>query len=154
GIIGAFLGLLLAIGIALLRERLDRRILTRADAEAAFHLPVLAEVPQITKSDQRDTSLVAESAPLSRFAEAFRAVRSSVLFTWAALGADTASSGAGARQSSNGNGANGDTLFEPEGGEPLVVMVTSASPGDGKTTSTANLAVVFAEAGSSVLVVN
>jgi Mrp family chromosome partitioning ATPase len=33
-------------------------------------------------------------------------------------------------------------------------MVTSASPGEGKTTTTANLAAVFAEAGSSVLVVN
>ena len=33
-------------------------------------------------------------------------------------------------------------------------MITSASPGEGKTTTTANLAAVFAEAGSSVLVVN
>jgi len=45
-------------------------------------------------------------------------------------------------------------LFEPEHGPPFVVMVTSSTPGEGKTTTTANLAAVFAEAGSSVLVVN
>ena len=33
-------------------------------------------------------------------------------------------------------------------------MVTSASPGEGKTTTSANLATVFGEAGSSVLVLN
>ena len=33
-------------------------------------------------------------------------------------------------------------------------MVTSASPGEGKTTTSANLAAVFGEAGSSVLVLN
>jgi Mrp family chromosome partitioning ATPase len=38
--------------------------------------------------------------------------------------------------------------------EPLVVMVTSASPREGKTTTTANLGVVFAEAGENVLIVN
>ena len=59
------------------------------------------------------------------------------------------------RRPKNGNGAAlGGTLFEPDHDEPLVVMVTSASPGEGKTTTTANLAAVFAEAGSSVLVVN
>jgi capsular exopolysaccharide synthesis family protein len=38
--------------------------------------------------------------------------------------------------------------------EPLVIMVTSAVPKEGKTTSSANLAVTFAEAGSRVLVLN
>ena len=45
-------------------------------------------------------------------------------------------------------------LFEPEQLAPLVLMVTSASPGEGKTTTSANLAAVFGEAGSSVLVLN
>jgi Mrp family chromosome partitioning ATPase/capsular polysaccharide biosynthesis protein len=154
GVLGGALGFLIAIGIVLLLARLDRRILSRADAEAAFQLPVLAEVPQITRAQQRDTALVAHTAPLSRFTEAFRAIRSSVLFTRAAMEAE----GAGAASLSLGtlpNGTDGTgTLFEPDHGDPLVVMVTSASPGEGKTTSTANLAAVFAEAGASVLVVN
>jgi Mrp family chromosome partitioning ATPase len=151
GLLGAFFGLLLGIGLAFLRERLDRRVLQRADAEEAFHLPVLAEVPQITKTQQRERELVANTAPLSRFTEAFRAVRSSVLFTRAAIEAE-----AGAPSARGvGNGAPpGGSLFEPDPDDPLVVMITSASPGEGKTTTTANLAAVFAEAGSSVLVVN
>jgi Mrp family chromosome partitioning ATPase len=36
----------------------------------------------------------------------------------------------------------------------MVIMVTSASPREGRTTTSANLAVVFAEAGEEVLVVN
>jgi Mrp family chromosome partitioning ATPase/capsular polysaccharide biosynthesis protein len=150
GLLGAFLGLLLGIGLAFLRERLDRRILHRADAEEAFQLPVLAEVPQITKTQQRERELVANTAPLSRFTEAFRAVRSSILFTRAAIDAEA---GTPAGRAGNGTGSGG-SLFEPDPDDPLVVMISSASPGEGKTTTTANLAAVFAEAGSTVLVVN
>lgn len=39
-------------------------------------------------------------------------------------------------------------------GEALVVIVSSAGPKEGKTTSSANLAAVFAEAGSRVLAIN
>jgi Mrp family chromosome partitioning ATPase len=151
GLIGAFLGFLLGVGLAFVVERVDRRIRTRTEAETAFQLPVLAEVPEVKKSQRRDFELVAHTAPLSRFTEAFRAVRSSVLFTRAAMEAEAG--GATKLNGSNGE-VSGGTLFEPEHGEPLVVMVTSSSPGEGKTTTTANLAAVFAEAGSSVLVVN
>jgi Mrp family chromosome partitioning ATPase/capsular polysaccharide biosynthesis protein len=152
GLIGALLGFMLGVGIAFLIERLDRRIRTRAEAEAAFRLPVLAEVPQVKKSQLRDFEIIANAAPLSRFTEAFRAVRSSLLFTRAAMAGESAG------HPGHGAGVNGGTpngsLFEPDHGEPLVIMVTSSSPAEGKTTTTANLAAVFAEAGSSVLVVN
>jgi Mrp family chromosome partitioning ATPase len=149
GLLGAFLGLLVGVGLAFVVERLDRRIRTRAEAEAAFSLPVLAEVPQVKKSQQKNCEIVSDAAPLSRLAEAYRAVRSSLLFTRAAIAGESAS------PTTNGGGAQlGGTLFEPEHDEPLVVMVTSASPNEGKTTTSANLAAVFAEAGSSVLVVN
>jgi capsular exopolysaccharide synthesis family protein len=158
GLLGGVLGLLLAIGIALLMTRLDRRILSRADAEAAFQLPVLAEVPEITKTQQRNSELVAHTAPLSRFAESFRAIRSSVLFTRAAIQSEEAPAQGIGAVTNGSNGSNGSdhsgTLFEPPPSEPLVVMVTSPSPGEGKTTTTANLAAVFAESGASVLVVN
>ncbi len=150
GVLGAFLGFLLGIGLAFVTERLDSRIRTRAEAEEAFALPVLAEVPQIKKSQQRDNEIVASTAPLSRFAEAYRAIRSSLLFTRAAMAAEEQ----GTTLKSGNGAALGGTLFEPEHDEPLVVMVTSSSPSEGKTTTTANLAAVFAEAGSSVLVVN
>jgi Mrp family chromosome partitioning ATPase len=151
GVLGALLGLFVGIGLAFVIERLDRRIRTRSETEAAFTLPVLAEVPQIKKSQQRDCDIVAHTAPLSRVAEAYRAVRSSLLFTRAAMAANEGAD----LPSKYGNGASpGGSLFEPEDDAPLVVMVSSAAPGEGKTTTTANLAAVFAEAGSSVLVVN
>lgn len=154
GLAGAFLGFLLGIGLAFALERFDRRIRTRAEAEAAYMLPVLAEVPQITKSQQRNCEIVANVAPLSRFAEAYRAVRSSLLFTRAAMALQDGTAPATKNGNGTSGGGLGGTLFEPDHDEPLVVMVASASPGEGKTTTTANLAAVFAEAGLSVLVVN
>jgi Mrp family chromosome partitioning ATPase/capsular polysaccharide biosynthesis protein len=152
GVLGGVLGLLLGIALAVLLQRLDRRIRTRADAEGAFTLPVLADVPEISKAQQRDHEIVAATTPLSRVAEAYRAIRSSVLFSRAAMAAAEAGRNDASR---NGTVARpGGSLFEPAHDEPLVVMITSASPNEGKTSTTANLAAVFAEAGSSVLVVN
>ncbi|MFN8024859.1 MAG: division plane positioning ATPase MipZ [Acidimicrobiia bacterium] len=144
GLFGALLGFLAGVGLALLLERLNRRIRTHEDAEEAFNLPVLAEVPRVGRSEQ--TEIVSAVAPLSRAAEAFRAVRSSLLFARATMIDEHA--GAGMHR-------DGDSkLFEPDHDEPFVIMVTSAAPSETKTTTTANLAAVFAESGQSVLVVN
>jgi Mrp family chromosome partitioning ATPase/capsular polysaccharide biosynthesis protein len=134
GVLGALLGFLVGIGLAFFAERVDRKIRTHVEAEAAFGLPVLAEVPRFTHGRHRDADLVAVTSPLSRAAEAYRAIRTSVLFQRTSVSTDE--------------------LFEPGQSGPLVLMVTSASPREGKTTTSANLAAVFAEAGSSVLVVN
>jgi capsular exopolysaccharide synthesis family protein len=155
--VGGFLGLLIGIGLALFAERMDRRLRTRDEVEEAFGLPVLAEVPKLSRADVADDALVAFTAPMSRVAEAFRAVRTSLAFQQSVSAGGGHSSGNGANGSNgrNGNGtaASADQLFDT-GSEPLVVMVTSAAPREGKSTTTANLAVSFAEAGASVLVVN
>jgi Mrp family chromosome partitioning ATPase/capsular polysaccharide biosynthesis protein len=143
GVLGALLGFIVGVGLAFLAERLDRKIRTHLDAETAFGLPVLAEVPQLTPSQEREGGLVAVTAPLSRAAEAYRAIRTSVLFQRASVAAP-----------SHGGHGNGDGVFDLEHSGPLVIMVTSSEPREGKTTTSANLGAVFAEAGSSVLVVN
>jgi Mrp family chromosome partitioning ATPase/capsular polysaccharide biosynthesis protein len=148
GFLGAFLGLLAGAGLALLLERLDRRIRSREDAEAAFGLPVLAEVPELTPAQQRNHEILADTQALSRTAEAYRAVRSALLFHRAA----TKVGGDGGVLHPTVDAE--DQLFEPTSDDPLVIMVTSAAPKEGKTTSSANLAVVFAEAGSRVMVLN
>jgi Mrp family chromosome partitioning ATPase len=140
GLLGGLIGFMAGIALALLLERLNRRIRTQQDAEAAFALPVLAQVPEFKRAEQRENPILVAHAPLSRVAEAFRAVRSSLLFTRAVATGDPA--------------ANGHSEFEPFHTEPYVVMVTSPDPGEGKTTCTANLAAVFAEAGYSVLAIN
>ena len=140
--LGLFLGLLVGVGLAMVLDRLDHRIRTRAECEETFGLPVLAEVPRFTRGQARHAELLSHTQPLSRAAEAYRAVRTSLLFQQASLAGDRF------------DPEPADALLEPSARECFVVMVTSASPREGKTTTSANLAVVFAEAGESVLVVN
>jgi len=146
GILGGFLGLLVGVGLAILMEHLDRRLRSRAEAEAAFGLTVLAEVPKLSAAQQREFEVVAYTQPLSQVAESYRSVRSSLLFQQLAS--------ANPADILQHDGGVDDPLFDPEHQQPMVVMVTSALPKEGKTTTSANLAAVFAEAGSNVLVVN
>jgi Mrp family chromosome partitioning ATPase len=137
GLLGGTLGLFLGIGIALLLDAVDRRIRSRDDLEVAFGAPVLAEIPAVSVPKDAPPMIVSAAAPYSRAAEGYRAVRSAVLFELALAEQhdqrDTGSS-------------------SPRAG--IVVMVVSGVAAEGKTTTTANLAAAFAEAGSSVLAVN
>ena len=74
GLLGALLGLLAGVGLAVVLDRLYRRIRTHQEAEEAYGVPVLAEVPQISREHQQE--IVTAAAPLSRVAESYRAVRS------------------------------------------------------------------------------
>jgi Mrp family chromosome partitioning ATPase/capsular polysaccharide biosynthesis protein len=148
GVLGGVFGLLVGIGLVLLSDQLDQRLRSRDQAEAAFGWPVLAEVPTLSRSQQRHTEVMSRTSPLSKAAEAYRAVRTSLLFRNAL---DDAAS------NNSGNGAHGKAAKEKSGGDEkrsLVVMVASPGPGEGKTTTSANLAAIFAESGSSVLVMN
>jgi capsular exopolysaccharide synthesis family protein len=126
--IAVVLGLLLGLVAVLVAERLDTRLNTREAVQVAFRLPVIAEVPRVTGAR---FAVVAADDPLSSAAEAYRTLRASlVLMPNSSLG---------------GRSVN-------EVGEPQVILVTSPAPGDGKTTTVANLAACFAEAGREVLV--
>ena len=144
GLLGGFLGLLLGVGIALLLDQFDRRIRTRDVAEAAFRLPVIAEVPKLD-AKQSAFSVVSHDAPLSATAETYRALRSALLFQHS-VGAAASSPG--------GDPLDVSVPFEAGDVPPMTVMIASASPKEGKSTTAANLAAVFAETGSTVLVVN
>jgi len=154
GLLGGFLGLLGGIGLALVAERLDRRLRSRPEVEEVYGRPVLAQVPILTSAQQHDDEVVSHTLPLSRTAEAHRAVRSALIFQRVADGAP--------RRAGNGDGpapaaskaASNIAAERPETDEPLVVLVTSATANEGKTTTIANLAAVFAETGASVLAVN
>jgi capsular exopolysaccharide synthesis family protein len=89
---------------------------------------VLAEIPKLSRKEADERRVLVRDAPMSRAAEAYRAVRSSLLFQ------------------------RDDVV--PEGRQGYVVMVTSPGPKEGKTTTAANIAVAFAEAGMTVLAVN
>ena len=153
GVLGAFLGLLAGIGLALVAERLDQRIRSRDEIEEAYGVPVLAEVPMLNLSQQHEDEVVSFTSPLSRTAETHRAIRAALLFQDLTKGLTTTGGNGQGLTPTDRHGA-GPRSDEREGGEPLVVLVTSATANEGKTTTAANLAAVFAEAGASVLAVN
>ena len=148
GVLGAILGVFAGFGLAVLADRLDRRLRDREAVEAAFQLPVLADIPDFGSNEQDPFVVVAHDAPVSPSAETFRAIRSALLFQHAV----------GLAAAGNGNAYSevprNDASFDSDRPDPMILMVASASPREGKTTTSANLAAVFAETGSSVLVVN
>lgn len=119
------LGLLAGIAGAFVHDRLDTRIQSKAAAEAAFGVPVIAEVPRISRAS--DGQLLARTQPSSSFVEAYRGLRTYV------------------------------ALWAPENDREdghRVIVVTSPSPGEGKTTTVAHLAAMLAEVGRSVVVIS
>jgi Mrp family chromosome partitioning ATPase len=136
GAIGAMLGLLLGAAAILVVERVDPRLNTREQIEEAFGLPVVAEIPDV--AGLAANSIVSATAPSSAGAEAYRSLRASLLLM------PTLSLGSHGAHLRDGD-AHART-------EPRVVLITSPEPGDGKTTTVANLAAGFAETGRSVLV--
>ncbi len=155
--IGGAAGLLLGAAIALLIERIDPRIRTKQEAEDAFGWPVITETPPISRKQRKQLNVLSFDAPRSRFAESYRSLRSAVLFACAVsdgtapLDSRELPSGGRARRGSASLAAE----YHASGSHPArVIMVTSPSPSEGKTTTTSNLAAVLAEAGFKVLVVN
>ena len=146
--LGALVGFILAVGGVFVFDRLDPRLHSKEQTEAAFGFPVLAEVPPLTRQQQRERHVLAFEAPRSRSAEAYRTVRSALLFL-----DSTEPNGDGAPPNGSSPG-----LAKPAAGAAKpggkVLLVTSAGPSEGKTTSVANLATVLAETGASVLVIN
>jgi len=141
-LLGAF-GLLLGIGGAFAGNRLDLRIKDEHDVETAFGVPVIAEIPPLPGRLANSRELFAVTQPALPFVESYRALRTVVLFVSTGLDGD----GASAEHRHPGPGDDHGT------GKGKVILITSAGPNEGKSTTAAHLAVVLAEAGRSVLVV-
>ena len=69
-LIAGILGLALGLGLAFLRDRLDRRLRTSEDVEERFDAPVLARIVRRGRSDRS----------VSAFREAFRILRTNLQF--------------------------------------------------------------------------
>jgi capsular exopolysaccharide synthesis family protein len=129
-VINGIMMLALGIVVAFILESLDTGIRTVAQIESISGLPSLALIPRMRRTAaelaaqtpvQRNLGVV--GAPMSQFAEAFRALRTSLLLSVA-------------------------------GREPQVLLLTSATPGEGKTTVAMNLACVLAQRDVRVLLVD
>ncbi|HEX6329472.1 MAG TPA: CpsD/CapB family tyrosine-protein kinase, partial [Jiangellaceae bacterium] len=129
-------GLVLGLGLALTVDRLDTRLREREDVEEAFGLPVLAEIPRLSRRARADYALVTVLRPESAAAEAYRSLRSAItLVTQSSRTVDGSPS------------SRGHTT-------PQVLVVTGADGGEGKSTTAVNLAAAVAETGRSVILID
>lgn len=138
-VLGFLFGLGLGIGLAFVVETFDSTIRSIDEVRAVSTLPALATIPlqlandgpfrkrPLTISAGSDKpavlGLVTYERPKSEAAEAYRALRTSI-------------------------------LLSSFGAPPKVILVTSAMPQEGKTTISANSALVLAQRGSRVLLVD
>ena len=145
-VIGLIAGLILGAGLILLLERIDLRIRTKDQAEDAFGYPVIAEIPALPRGRRRRKELVTVSKPGSPFAESHRILRTLLLFSPSTEVAD--------KVTAQGNGSATAAPSSARSVERQTILVISPGPSEGKTTTVAHLAVAFAEAGRSVLVLS
>jgi len=129
-IINTVVMLILGIVLAFLLDSLDTGLRTVAEIESVSGLPSLALIPRGRRiaADSNTASAVMRNlgllaSPKSQFAEAFRALRTSLLLSIA-------------------------------GGEPQTILLSSATPSEGKTTVSINLACVLAQRNVRVLLID
>ncbi|WP_182276388.1 polysaccharide biosynthesis tyrosine autokinase [Granulicella sp. 5B5] len=122
--------LIIGVVLAFVLDSLDMGLRTVSEVESVSGLPSLALIPRTRRGSPEVShlslvyrSLVVLASPRSQSAEAFRALRTSLLLSVA-------------------------------GGEPQTILLTSATPAEGKTTVSMNLATVLAQRGVRVLLID
>jgi len=79
--IGMGVGLLLALGLAFLRENLDDSVRHYDEIENLYGLPLLGLIPRVKHKAGEAIALVAHHEPRSSFAEAYRSMRTALQFS-------------------------------------------------------------------------
>ena len=79
-LLGLALGAILGIGLAFLREALDRRVWSEDAIEAILALPLLGRLPRPPREFRRSNELVMVAEPGRPAAEAFRKLRTNLEF--------------------------------------------------------------------------
>jgi polysaccharide biosynthesis transport protein len=118
------LGLVLGIGMALLKNMMDHRIRSADEVATLLHAPLLGTVPAMPKRNsvsQRGQKILREAH--SQTAEAFRTIRTALFFS----------------------------VPQDQG---RILHVTSAGPGEGKSTFVSNLAIAMAQSDQRTLIID
>jgi len=123
-----FFGLLLGIGLAFFLEHADDTVRTPDDLETRVGIPVLGFVPEITvrKNVESKTAYRAIVSALEPNSSVIEAYRN----------------------------IRTSLFFAGPAEDSKVLMITAGGPGDGKTTTACNLALVIAQSGKRVLLID
>ena len=130
--LSAILGLILGVGAAFFLEYLDRTVRTSSDVEMLLSIPVLGIIPRLRKvppeseaEDRRsDLPLLVALDPLDPAAEAYRNLRMNIMF------------------------------MSTEDKPIRTLLFSSPGPNEGKSTTAINFAVMLAQQGERVLLVD
>ena len=123
-ILGALVGIALAIAGILIMEYLDKTIKSTDDAARELNIPVLGAVTRFgRRRDDYPDRLIVKNPALAEQLESYRSIRMNLLLS--------------RNESSNG-----------------IYVVTSAGPGEGKSVTSANLATAISLSGLRVLLID
>jgi len=122
---GLFLAFLSGFGLLFLLELLDDRFTSIQEARLVLPAEVVGQVPKSRLGSRNGTPPLLTAGKQPAFTEAFRNLRSSLLF-----------------------------MFPDQSAHPRVFIISSAVPKEGKTTVAVNLASTLAMSGSRVLLVD
>lgn len=118
-------GMVVGAGILFVMLRFDDRVSSLNDIEQEFDEIVLGQIPrEVDDPRTKHVGLLIHDDPRHIYAESFRNIRSSLVF------------------------------MDVEGTRPKTILITSATPEEGKSVVATNLAVTMAFAGSKVLLVD
>ncbi|MFB2599460.1 polysaccharide biosynthesis tyrosine autokinase [Herbiconiux sp. P17] len=120
-VIGALIGLIIGLTLAVVRHVLDTRIRNEHDVEAITDAPILGGI--VFDARTPENPLVVKNDPRSPRAESFRTLRTNLQFVGV-----------------------GDTARS--------FVLTSSVPGEGKSTTSSNLAIAMALSGQQVVIVD
>jgi polysaccharide biosynthesis transport protein len=123
-LIGCFIGIVFGIGILFLLDRFDDRPISFTELQEHFDEMVLGQIPQDATHGRGKLSPLTINDNRYAYAEAHRNLRSSLIF------------------------------MAIEGARPRTIVITSAVPGEGKSSVAVNLAITMAFSGSRVLLID
>ena len=135
-VLGLLGGLVVACVLAFVIESIDDRLGTSEEVEHASLLPALAAIPHLSYGASKPKGEQKE--------EAVSGIPEQLITLW-----DPRSSGAEAYR-----GMRSALMLSSIDNPPHAIVVTSALPGEGKTTTALNLAIVLAQRGERVLLVD
>ncbi|MDQ3244153.1 MAG: hypothetical protein M3Q09_10530, partial [Gemmatimonadota bacterium] len=144
-VIGMIVGLMLGCGAAVLVDGLNNSIRRRSDIERLLKVPGLAVIPRLSTSNGAGNRMMRALPSLKSNNKSPSGKHEEDLVTVT----DVRSAGAEAYRTLRTN-----LMFSQAVQALRSLVVTSAGPGEGKTTTSANLAVSFAQQGMRILLID